>query len=353
MISKIKYYITKIRFWLNTHDEIKLTAEGSFRPFLNINILNILILILVYTILFTTLYHFFWKASYPFPDRALVSVERGESLKQISQVFEEQGVVRSAFWLKTFIIILGGEKRVVAGDYYFPEPLNVFSIARILHRGEFGLIPLKITIQEGFSSREIASLLGQNLPSFEPEDFIKEVNEKNLEGYLFPDTYFFMPNTKASGAILIMRENFSRQIDDYEEDILKSEKTLNDIMIMASIIEKESNGNIKSKRIVSGILWKRLKLKMLLQVDAPFRYYNGKHSYTLTKEDLKEDHPYNTYVNKGLPPTPISNPGIDSIRAAIAPTNTEYLFFMSDKAGNMYYAKNFDGHQANREKYLR
>jgi UPF0755 protein len=149
-----------------------------------------------------------------------------------------------------------------------------------------------------------------------------------------------------------MRENFARQTQDYQEDILKSKKSLNDIVIMASIIEEEANGSLESKRIVSGILWKRLSLKMPLQVDAPFTYYNGKNSYTLTKEDLAQDSPYNTYINKGLPPTAIANPGIDSIRAAIAPTQTDYLYFLSDKKGNMYYAKTFAEHKQNKELYL-
>ena len=176
--------------------------------------------------------------------------------------------------------------------------------------------------------------------------------DNNYEGYLFPDTYFLSPNIKAGDLILMMRENFARQIQPFEGDILKSKRTLNDIVIMASIIEKEANGSLETKRIVSGILWKRLSLKMPLQVDAPFVYYNGKNSYTLTKEDLAKDNPYNTYINKGLPPTPISNPGIDSLRAAIAPTQTSYLYFLSDKKGNVYYAKTFAEHQKNRELYL-
>jgi len=191
------------------------------------------------------------------------------------------------------------------------------------------------------------------LPSFSSEAFLSEVANNNYEGSLFPDTYFFMPNTKASDVILTMRENFARQIKPFEEDIVKSEKDVDEIIIMASIIEGEANQQIEAKRIIGGILWKRIRLEMPLQVDAPFKYYNGKHSYTLTTEDLQEDHEYNTYVNKGLPPSAIGNPGLDSIRAAIAPTNSDYLYFMSDKNGNMYYARDFEGHQANRERYLR
>jgi len=127
--------------------------------------------------------------------------------------------------------------------------------------------------------------------------------------------------------------------------------TLHEVLTMASIIEKEVR-TPEDMKLVSGVLWKRIEVGMPLQVDAPFIYYNGKNSYTLTKEDLSDDHEYNTYKNKGLPPTAITNPGLDSIRAAITPTNTEYLYFLSDKSGNMYYAKNFEGHKRNRELYL-
>jgi UPF0755 protein len=282
-----------------------------------------------------------------------VTVERGESLGEIAKNFQSKRVVMSDFWLKILIILLGGQNRVIAGDYYFPEPKNVFSVVWILHTGKFGLIPVRVTLPEGLSSYEIAEILEKELPNFNGQDFVAKVDRYKAEGYLFPDTYFFMPNTKADDVILTMRENFARQIVPYEGDLLKSGKTLDEIVIMASIIEDEANSLIDTKRIISGILWKRIRMDMPLQVDAPFKYFNGKNSYTLTKDDLKEDHPYNTYVNKGLPPTAIGNPGIDSIRAAIAPTNTDYLYFMSDKKGNVYYATDFNGHQYNRERYLR
>lgn len=324
-----------------------------FLIFLDNHFLRTISAVFLFLILFSISYFIFWRSPRPFPEQALVTIERGESLSQIANSFEQKNVVRSSFWLKTFIFILGGEKRVIAGDYYFPSAVSVFKVASMIHKGEFGLIAKKITVPEGTSSFEMAEILTKELPAFKADDFEDEILDNNYEGYLFPDTYFFMPNTRASDVILMMRENFARQIEKYQPDILKFKKPLNEVIIMASIIEDEANGTLESKRIVSGILWKRLRLEMPLQVDAPFQYYNGKNSYTLTKEDLKEDHEYNTYTNKGLPPTAITNPGIDSIRAAITPTKTDYLYFLSDKKGNMYYAKNFEEHKINRELYLR
>jgi len=326
--------VTKVLFFLDNHLH---------------RILAVSILLLV---LFGTFYLFSWRSPRPFPEQALVTIERGEPLSQIASSLKEKRVIRSAFWLKVFVVILGGEKRVIAGDYYFPAAVNIFSVAQMVHNGEFGLIALRITIPEGSSSVEVAKILEKQLPAFRTEDFINEVSDNNYEGFLFPDTYFLTPNIKAGDVILMMRENFARQINPYSGDILKFEKPLDEIIKMASIIEGEANGTLESKRIVSGILWKRLRLKMPLQVDAPFDYYNGKNSYTLTKDDLTDDHPYNTYTNKGLPPTAINNPGIDSIRAAITPTSTGYLYFLSDKKGNMYYAKTFEEHKINRELYL-
>jgi len=357
-LSKLRQFISEkfenIRLKIATHPKVVIWRLQLFgvHPFLGNNLLKIIPAVLLLLVLFSTLYFFSWRSPRPFPEQALVTVEKGESLSQIVNSFEEERVVRSSFWLRIFITLLGGEKKVIAGDYYFPSAASAFRVAGMLHKGEFGLIAKKITVPEGICSFEIAKILEKELPTFKAEDFIDEVMDNNYEGYLFPDTYFLMPNTKAGDIILMMRENFARRIKEYEEDILKSEKLLNDIVIMASIIEDEANGTLESKRIVSGILWKRLSLEMPLQVDAPFQYYNGKNSYTLTQEDLAENHPYNTYKNKGLPPTAITNPGIDSLRAAIAPTQTEYLYFLSDKKGNMYYAKTFEEHKKNRELYL-
>jgi UPF0755 protein len=121
---------------------------------------------------------------------------------------------------------------------------------------------------------------------------------------------------------------------------------------MASIVEEEGK-NFLDKRMIAGILWKRLDIKMPLQVDAVFRYWNGKHSFTLSTEDLKEDSPYNTYTRIGLPPTPITNPGLESIKATINYRKSNYLYYLTGKDGKMYYATNHADHVSNKEKYLK
>lgn len=353
---KINEFLTRLRVFESQFDS-KLETIGlkerafKLHPLLAKNLVRIIESIVLIIIFFLLLYSVAWRAPRPFPEHILVTIESGEPLSQIATTFEDENVVRSSFWLKTFVSILGGERNVIAGDYYFPKASSVFGVLGMITKGEFGLSPIKTVVPEGLNSTEIAEVLGATLPKFDKENFIDEA--KKSEGYLFPDTYFFMPNAKADDIIAMMHENFARKVNALKDDIDKFNKPLEEVVIMASIVEDEAR-TIETRRIIAGILWKRLKLKMPLQADATFKYINGKSSFDLTKEDLEdEDNPYNTYANKGLPPTPISNPGIDSIRATVAPTNTDYLFFLSDKNGVMHYAVDFEGHKRNRELYLR
>ena len=205
-------------------------------------------------------------------------------------------------------------------------------------------------IPEGSSTKEIATILGKILPDFAKEKFITEAQGK--EGYLFPDTYYFPPNIKPDAVIEAMEKNFNEKIISLNEQISAFGKPMKEIIIMASLLEEEAR-KLETKQMIADILWRRLKMDMPLQVDASFQYVNGKNTFTLSLDDLKIDSPYNTYLYKGLPPTPITNPGLDSIIAAVTPTTSKYLYFLTDKNGNMRYAVTHDEHVVNKEKYLR
>jgi UPF0755 protein len=328
--------------------KLRLSSE-RVHPLLGNYFFNIAYILFIVVVLLS-LHALAWRAPRPFPDHILVTIEKGEHLSQIAEKFDKEKVVRSSISLRILVGIRGGEHNVIAGDYYFPNAVSVFDVARTITAGEYGLSPIRVVFPEGLNSSEMADILAEALPRFDKESFIDEA--KKSEGYLFPDTYFFMPNASSEDMIGIMRENFARQVNDYKPDIEKFGKPLEDVVIMASIVENEAR-LLDTRRVVAGILWKRLKLDMPLQSDVTFKYSVGKTTFDLTKEDLEnKDDPYNTYANKGLPPTPISNPGIDSIRATIAPTNTQYLFFLSDANGTMHYAADFEGHKRNRELYL-
>ena len=174
---------------------------------------------------------------------------------------------------------------------------------------------------------------------------------KSFEGYLFPDTYFFYSNVTPDQVIETLRNNFNQKIKTALLDIQASGKSLQDVITMASIVEREATSST-DRKMIAGVLWKRISISMPLQVDPPFYYILGKDSSQITLKDLAMDSPYNLYKNKGLPPTPITNPGMSSILATVNPTTSNNLFFLSDKKGAIHYAPTYEGHVANKLKYL-
>lgn len=304
----------------------------------------------VLCIVFAIVYITIWRAPSNFPLYSIVSVKSGESLEVVTQKFTSLRMIRSPFVFRSLVILLGGEKKVTAGDYLLSNKENPLTLAWRIIEGNFGMDPVKVTIFEGLNNTEIATLLSNNLISFDIKMF--QEGAKNKEGYLFPDTYFFPPTAKPGEVIDRMEENFNEKIKILEPDIESFGKPLKEVIVMASIIEGEARGE-DAQKMVAGILWKRISIGMPLQVDATFKYINGKDSSNLTLDDLKIQSAYNTYINKGLPPTPINNPGLDTIRAAINPTKTDYLYFLTGNDGKMYYAKTFEQHKLNKAKYLR
>ena len=250
--DKFLIEVEKLRVLVGTHPKFVVFRLELFRwfPFLSKHIFKFIASFILFLTFFGCFYIFSWRAPRPFPDHVLVTIERGQNLSDIVDSFKQKKVVLSGFWLKSFIVLLGGQNKVIAGDYYFPNPKNVFSVAWILHSGKFGLIPIRVTLPEGLSSYEIAEILEHELPAFDGIEFVTKVDEGGSAGYLFPDTYFFMPNTRAGDVILTMRENFAREIVPYEEDVSKSRKTLPDLNSNDSIIEDEANSSNDTMRIV-------------------------------------------------------------------------------------------------------
>ncbi|KKU69657.1 MAG: Aminodeoxychorismate lyase [Parcubacteria group bacterium GW2011_GWA2_47_21] len=206
-----------------------------------------------------------------------------------------------------------------------------------------------VTIPEGFNVYQIASTL-QAAGIVPREEFLKEAIGE--EGFLFPDTYEFFKDSKPKVIISKMKKNFEEKTAIFTEDIEKQKKDTRDIIIMASLLEEEAALE-KDRKLISGILWKRITLGMLLQVDAALTYATGRSSRKLTDDDLALDDPYNTYKYKGLPAGPISNPGIGATEAAINPTSSPYLYYLSDSRGVIHYAKTFEEHKLNKIRYLR
>lgn len=280
----------------------------------------------------------------------IITVEDGATLSETAENLKNNGIIKYEFPFEVLVIAMAGDDGVISGEYVFKSAESALKIARRIIRGNYGFEKVKITFPEGGTVSQMTDIISKAMPKFEKGEFVR-LSQKE-EGYLFPDTYFFPTNAKAVEIVSALKENFYKKTGPLENKIKLFGKTKSEIVIMASIIEKEA-ATPEDRRIVSGILWKRLKLGIPLQVDATFLYTLGKRSDELTETDLKTDTPYNTYTKRGLPIAPIGNPGLDAILSAIEPEDSPYLFYLSDDNGKMHYAKNFDEHRANKAKYLR
>lgn len=285
-----------------------------------------------------------------FPVKTIVTVEEKAGLNEIAQSLYNQKIIRSPFWFRIAVITGAGQTGVQAGDYFFDKQAGVLSVAWRLTHGSFGLTPVKITFPEGITNSQMSVILNRELLNFNSKEFLSQASK--TEGYNFPDTYLFQPNVKPKEVLETMFTNFNIKIKSIDFDLTAFKKPIQDVVIMASIIEAEAR-TMETRKIVAGILWKRLSIGMPLQVDAPFQYIIGKNTFQLTTKDLKFDSPYNTYLYKGLPPGAIGNPGLDSIIATINPIKTQYLYYLSDVRGNMHYGKTYAEHLVNKEKYLK
>ncbi|MDO8548140.1 MAG: endolytic transglycosylase MltG [bacterium] len=286
-----------------------------------------------------------------FPSASLVKIPQGMTIGEAGQLLKEKNIIYSTLLFEAINKVEPGGGKIIAGEYFFSGPQNVFTVAWRLAQGDHELIAVKVRIPEGASAKEITQLLKQTIPDFDSTEFYTKALPK--EGRLFPDTYFFTPGEDADLVLTAFQNNFNEHISDktVADAIAKFGKPLEQVLTMASLLEKEAP-DTKDRQIIAGILWKRLSINMPLQVDAVFQYIIGVNSLKLTKVQLQTDSPYNTYLHKGLPPGPIANPSIDAIVAAVTPTKTNYLYYLSDLHGTMHYCATYSCQQSNARKYL-
>jgi UPF0755 protein len=279
-------------------------------------------------------------------------IQKGESLKSIIDNLYRQNLIRNRLAFYLLIKKLGFEKKIQAGDFRLSPSMDAETIAKTLTKGT---LDIWVTIIEGLRKEEIAQIINQNF-SIPESEFLKYAKE----GYLFPDTYLIPKEATAEAIVKILVNNFYRRFDDDLRQKAKDKSlTEEEVVTIASLVEKEAKYE-EDRTKVASIILKRLKNDWPLQVDATVQYALGYQPQektwwkkNLTKEDLNIDSPYNTYKNKGLPPTPICNPGLASIKAVIfADVNTPYWYYLSDKTGRMHYAKTLEEHNENIKKYL-
>ncbi len=269
-----------------------------------------------------------WNQSIANRQGTLIHIASGETLTSIALDLKSHNIVRRVTALKFFVTVFGSRRNVPRGDYLFTENMPVWSVAWMLARGNHHINPTRITIKEGMTNEEIATLFATNLQAFRRDLFLSDPESK--QGYLFPDTYFFFPLTTSSELIDELSNTFKKRISSLLADIESSGWSLDEIITMASLVEKEAQGESDAS-LVAGILWKRLKNRMLLQVDAD----------------------RSTYVTMGLPSEPIGNPGLRAIKAALYPEDSAYFYYLHDKTGAIHLAKTYKEHISNINKYLR
>ncbi|MBL4644416.1 MAG: endolytic transglycosylase MltG, partial [Candidatus Pacebacteria bacterium] len=195
------------------------------------------LVILVFGIVFiSAVYIEGFQAPTDFPTEQYITIEEGENVTSLSQILEELNIVRSASLLKTIVVLRGGQRSVHAGDYSFAKPVGAFAVARIITTGAYGLEPIRITIPEGATVADMAVIYAKRLFKFDPENFFAEA--VSMEGFLYPDTYHFLPNVEEEEVITVMRDNFNANIAEFVADIEESEYNLSEIITLASIIEK-------------------------------------------------------------------------------------------------------------------
>ncbi|MEA2715277.1 MAG: hypothetical protein QOG91_305 [Candidatus Parcubacteria bacterium] len=292
---------------------------------------------------------FFSIAPSKFPSDKIVSIPKDMYMSQAADALYASGVIKSPFLYKIFVVLMSGHRQVQAGEYLFDRPESVVRVAYRTLYGLEGIAKIKVTLFEGMTAAEMGTTLKAALPALDAKKFVALA--KPLEGSLFPDTYYFHANAKPQEIVDLLHGTFEAKIKTVQGRMSRFGKSATDVIAMASLVEKEAT-KTADRRIIAGILWRRLAKKMPLQVDATFYYLLGKESAKLTVTDLAMDSPYNLYKHTGLPPGPINNPGLDAIVDTISPTATDYLYFLSGKDGVTHYAATFEGHIANKDKFL-
>ena len=293
-------------------------------------------------------------------DRVSFHVERGESVKSIASRLEKQKIIPSSWALYKYVKSEDLGKEIEAGRFLLRKSYTVPEVVDYLTRSLKDEEPL--IIREGLTITQIDDYLTEEgvledgkfeacVKSCEFDfEFLKSKPENaSLEGYLFPDTYFIDPETTTAEVLITrMLRNFENRTEDL---VIPEGRTLPEIVTMASIIEKEEKTS-KQKPAVSGILWKRFDVGMTLGADATIRYALDKWTEPLYQKDLETDSLYNTRKFAGLPPGPIGNPGLDSIKAATSPEAGEYWYYLHDDNGIIHYAKTLEGHNRNKVNFI-
>ncbi len=288
--------------------------------------------------------------------RVSITIDRGSSLSAITKKLKEKFLIRDDLVFKLYVKWNKLSTKLQAGDYILQRNLTFKEIVEILQSGKSE--ELKITIPEGSTIAQIDDILARKslIEAGEFKDCAATCNLgfriSNLEGYLFPSTYFVNPNTFNSKTFIKrLYKNFEIKIEPFKKDIKTSGHTLDEVVRIASMVEREAFGTgMIEKKKIAGIMWKRLEEHIPLGIDATTRYELNKWKEPLYTEDFESSSLYNTRKNAGLPPTAISNFSVDAFEASVYPIETEYYYYLHDCSGKIWFGETNDAHVENKYK---
>jgi UPF0755 protein len=271
------------------------------------------------------------------------------SAQTIASSLKEAGYIRSATLFLLFARLSGTDTSLKSGLYSFENPQTLITILHRLAQGDTGSALIRATLTEGMTSYEMRDYLATLLPAFDGEKFYEEA--KLLEGYLAPDTYFFGAHDTHTDVLEVLTKEFEATMNDFAPEIEASGTSVEDLVTLASILEKEGR-TLEERRHIASVLYNRLSIGMGLQVDATFGYIQKRETFHPSFKDLEVDSLYNTYKYVGLPPGPICNPSKESLLAAMTPIESKDLYYLTGTNGVTHFAKTFDEHKRNRALYL-
>ena len=299
-------------------------------------------------------------------DDIVIDIPTGSTLNQVTNILKENNLIKNKTLFKLYVRISNNTSRLKSGKYLFDQTYSNKEIIQDLCEGKIYNDGIKITVPEGSTSFEIIDILVKNKlgdknvyeelinnpKEFKDKfEFLNDEKIVSLEGFLYPSTYYFEEEQSEKEVLNHMIETFeSKYSDKLEERQKELNKSLYEVINLASIVEKEAVLD-EDRPIIASVFYNRIKIGMPLQSDATIQYIFKERKKSITYEDLKIDSPYNTYRVNGLPPTPIANPGIKSIEAVLYPANTEYLYFVATIDGGNTYSKTYEEHVKNVEQY--
>ncbi len=282
-----------------------------------------------------------------------INIQPGMSARRIGAVLEERGLIRSARVFQWTTRLQGRAHQLEAGTYHLSGTSNIFGIIQDLLEAPVRF--RRITIPEGLTRHEVAGLLQRHaeidsarfVALSEDPSLIRqlELDAPTLEGYLFPETYFFDLETTEKDVIRLMVEEFHNVFaDSLQLRLGLLDLTLHQVVILASIVEREARIE-KERSLISAVFQRRLAYNRRLESCATVEYALGVHKKRLTNADLQVDSPFNTYRHHGLPPGPIGNPGLASILAILYPEETDYLYFVARGDGGHIFSRTNEEHE--------